>query len=503
MSILNLFGNRKIETPEKTEKRRYVRSWKAANIDRLTNDWQTSSLSADGEVLGKLKTLRARGRDLWMNDDYAKKYIGMVSTNVIGSTGVVLQNKAIDFNGKLDERANKLVEDAFWKWGEKFCEVTGTMNWVGVQRLVAETAARDGEIFIRKIRNFDNPFKFSLQILEPDYCPDEYNIEAMNGGNVVVMGVEKNNWNKPIAYYFTAKHPGDARYLYVNQKYIRIPAEEIYHIFLPSRSNQTRGWSWLATAMPGLKMLSAYAEAEVVAARASACKMGWLTKEEGEDKYKGDTTNSEGQVVSEFEAGIIEELPAGLKFQGWDPQHPNSNFGQFHKDILRRVASGLEVSYNALANDLESTSYSSGRIGILEERDNWRKLQQWIISVFHQKVFEDWLDMALMTGQIPLPYAKFDKFNAATWHPRGFCWVDPEKDSRANVNSIEYGLKTRTEELAERGIDFNEHLQQLKAEKEAIEAAGLAFVNPTSQKGGQVIPEMTSQGDDNGQKQAD
>jgi len=504
MNLLPALMGRFGYVPKRAARGMYARGWKAAAQDRLSADWQTASLSADGELRGKLVTLRARSRDLWMNDDYAAKYIAMVSTNVIGSGGVVLQNKAMDIrngaDGKpvqtLDEAANRAIEDAWWAWGEKYCESTGTMNFLALQKLVIETVARDGEIFIRKIKGFDNPFRFTLQVLEADFCPADLEVEQLRGGNRVVMGVELDKWSRPAAYYFTARNPVEGSpYLYFQDKYLRVPAEEVIHVFLKSRSSQTRGWPWMATAMSRLKMLGAYEESEVIAARAGACKMGFFTKAEGEDKYVGDTKDAEGVKVSEFEPGLLEELPAGLDFKGYDPQHPNSNFGIFTKSVLRGIAAGLNVSYNALANDLESTSYSSGRIGVLEERDNWRSKQQWIISTFHGPVFEPWLNMALLTGNVRLPIAKYDKFNQPTWHPRGWAWVDPSKDSAANIGDINFGLKTRTETLAEMGKDFTEHLAQLVTEKQAIEAAGLVFSTP-----GQTV--MPDKGQDDGGKPA-
>lgn len=503
----------------KAAKHFFMRGWKAANQDRLTHDWQSTSLSADGELLYRLKILRARARDLWMNDDYAKRYIGMLTTNIIGAKGIILQNKAIEDPGKFDvktkkyvgrrfdNRANEIIEDAFKRWGKKgVCEVTGKMSWVKLQGVVIESAGRDGEIFVRKVRGWNNGFGFALQLLEADYCPDEYNVEALPNGNRVVMGIEIDTWGRTVAYYFTAKHPGDGQYLYVNQKYLRIPAEEIIHVFDITRAHQTRGYPWMITPATRLKMLNAYEEAEVVAARAGASKMGFFEEEVGGEgvKYTGDKVTEDKEVISEFEPGTMEKLPPGLKFQGWDPQHPNSNYGQFHKDVLRSISSGLEVSYNALANDLESTSYSSGRIGVLEERENWKKRQSWMIDVFHQPVFESWLDMALLTGQVNLPMVKYDKFNAPTWHARGWDWVDPSKDSKANIESLDKGLKTYTEILAEKGKDFEEHMQQCVEEREYMKEMGLQFTaSPAAVKSHDDDNDDGDDGDNQGRDKKD
>jgi capsid protein len=53
------------------------------------------------------------------------------------------------------------------------------------------------------------------------------------------------------------------------------------------------------------------------------------------------------------EPGSFEQLSAGMSISSWDPQHPVTAFSEFHKAVLRGIASSLGVSYAALASDLE------------------------------------------------------------------------------------------------------------------------------------------------------
>ena len=76
-----------------------------------------------------------------------------------------------------------------------------------------------------------------------------------------------------------------------------------------------------------------------------------------------------------------------------------------------------------------------------------------------------------------MPYAKFDKFNAATWQPRGFDWVDPKSDIEADIIAIDAGLKTRAEIAAERGKDLRDIFEQLSREKELADEYGLEFTS--------------------------
>ena len=60
-------------------------------------------------------------------------------------------------------------------------------------------------------------------------------------------------------------------------KHIRIPAEQVIHIFMPLRAGQTRGEPWLSPVMPAMKQLGGFREAAVINARIGASKMGFFT----------------------------------------------------------------------------------------------------------------------------------------------------------------------------------------------------------------------------------
>lgn len=472
--IFRYFGYRKVKGVR--------RGYSAGLVNRLTADWIKSPLSADADIRYTLKTMRARSRELAINNDYARKFIKMCLINVIGPKGITLQVKAKDLNGKLDRRANQLIEDAFRKWSYKdYASVDGSLCWCDIKRLVLETVVRDGEVLIRKVKGFDNDFGFALQLLEPDHLDEELN-KTLGNGNKIRMGIEFNKWNRPVAYYILANHPGD--YIYGNtiqRQYERIPANEIIHLFVRERISQSRGVPWMHSAMTRLNMLGAYEEAALVAARAGACKMGFLKTPTGEE-YIGDDKDDSGNVISETEPGLIEQLPAGWEFSAFDPKYPDANYMPFMKIMLRGIASGLLVAYNSLASDLEGVNYSSIRAGVIEERDSWRIIQRWFIEHFCDDIFSEWLDMALLTQAIPLPVEKYEKFDAAKWHARGWAWVDPLKDEEANRLAVNNGFNTRSAILAEQGLDLEEVFEQLAEEKELQDKLGLVFDGEADQK---------------------
>ena len=69
----------------------YNRSFIAAENSRLYN-WQSASdRTADGDVKNALVQLRRRSRELVQNEPLAKRYISLMSTQILGRQGIKLQ----------------------------------------------------------------------------------------------------------------------------------------------------------------------------------------------------------------------------------------------------------------------------------------------------------------------------------------------------------------------------------------------------------------------------
>lgn len=450
-------------------------------IDRLTASFGATSQSADREIYQTLRVLRARSRNLSQNNVYMRKFLHSLQVNVIGHEGIVLQNKAKDINGKYDEEANKTIE-AHWAsfCEEGVCDVTGEFSFKEICSLALESAARDGDVFIRLVSGWRrNKYRFALQLIEADLLDENYNRELPNG-NKIIMGVEKNKWGKRVKYHFSTKHPGD--YSYNGNRYEAIDASEILPLFVAERIGQTRGVPWAYASMILLNNIGAYTEAAILNARIGASKMGFYkTSDDGDFSKIATTANAEGEFMEEAEPGVFGKLPAGWDFQAYSPDYPHGEFPEFNKAMLRGAASGLLMAYGSISSDLSDANYSSMRSGKVDERDAYKFLQKWFVQKIPNKIFPLWLDMSLISGAITFPsgkalsYSKYDKFNAASWQTRGFDWVDPKNDIEADIVAINFGLKTRSDVAASRGKDLRDIFEQLKREKDMAEEYGLVF----------------------------
>lgn len=238
--------------------------------------------------------------------------------------------------------------------------------------------------------------------------------------------------------------------------------------------------------------LAKYTEASLKNARVSQ-KLGWYERSAEAGDYVGEEDDL-GRFIEDYVPGEIFIAPAGYKFNGFDPKFPSDQYGAFTKAITRELASAMGVSYNTLANDLEGVNYSSIRAGLLDEREFYKEVQNWLKEKFLNPVFSAWLEMFLVSPDTRLPFNKFEKFNKPTWRGRSWPWVDPLKDSQAQEMALRNGFKTRRQILAESGLDYEETMLQLAAEKEYEEKLGLKFGDLNAPN--QNSPATTSEGDD-------
>jgi capsid protein len=81
-----------------------------------------------------------------------------------------------------------------------------------------------------------------------------------------------------------------------------------------------------------------------------------------------------------------------------------------------------------------------------------------------------------------------ERYEAVRWYPRGWAWVDPQKEVEAYTKAVRSGFKTQAEVVAEGGGDIEDLLTARAAEVDRAEQLGLQFeTNPADdQLGGAV-----------------
>jgi lambda family phage portal protein len=462
-----------------TRRKRQRRNYAGASMSRLTSDWVSQNTSADAEIKNSLRVLRNRARSLVRDSDFAKSALRAVTNNVIGQ-GIKHQAQVrMIRGGRLDERTNGVIEHEWRKWGKaKNCHAGGTLSWGDIQRLCLRSMMESGEVFVRFVNQSfgDSRVPFGLEVLEADLLDDDYTGIEQNG-NRVRMGVEVNEWSRPVAYHFLSYHPGDYQFAggqIAKKRRIRVPAEQIVHLYSAERPGQTRGISAFASAIMRLNNLKGYEEAEIIAARASSAMMGFVRTPDQELFEDG---TFEDQSVLDFAPGSIRRLAPGEEMQFFSPQRPDDAFTPFVAQMLRAVASGVGCSYTQVSSDFSQSNYSSSRLELIETRAHYRTLQQYIIERLCQPVYEKWMDMAVMAGELRVSGYDMDpdRYYESKWVAPAAQFVDPQKEAEAYKSLIRSGIMTLSQVIALHGGDFEETMRQRQHELATMDELGIVL----------------------------
>jgi lambda family phage portal protein len=470
-----------------------VRRFSGARIDRTSSDWLTTEVSINQELRADLNLLRARGRDLSHNNDYACKFVGMVKNNIIGPGGIRLQSRVEDTPGKPDQLARAAIESGWEDWG-KVCDITGQQTLRDMCETMVGGLPSDGEFLLRLILGKDagNKYGLALQLIDVDRIDTTYNAAATHNTNAVIMGVEVDTYRRPLALHLYAGHPSDG--INSNRQRIRVPMAELIHYFKKERPGQVRGIPWMAPGMLSLHHLGNFKLSALLAAEHGANHYGFFTSADGGPPIGGDEA---GQTITTSQPGTYDTLPSGTTFQPHESKYPNEVFGPFVKTTLQRIASGWRVAYHSLANDLEGVSYSSIRSGALEERDRWSDDQEWFTGGVMERLFQTWLQTSLLMGAITmpngsaLPASKIDKFRKHEWQPRRWEWVDPQGDMNAKILAVKAGLMAPQDLAASMGYDFDDVLTAIASAQKQAAALGVKLTaydpTPGANQGTQTV----------------
>jgi len=441
----------------------------AGDTDRLTTGWTTNPVSILTIIEQKWRVMCARGREAAFNTDHGKHFLRLVKQNVIGPKGVVVVPTVTLADGSPDTMARKALRTALDEWGRE-PEVTGTMSIEDVENLLIETAARDGEAFVRRLKGRRyGKFHYQLQLIDPVRVPVNYRTKLPNG-NRVRAGIEFTAEGRPVAYYVRTDLDDFVEAVeYSGAKYERIPASEVWHLFVPEFINQPRGLSWMGTALTRLHHLSKFESAAVINARLGASKMGFFEPNPEFVDFEDDE-DSEESLPMDAAPGTFEELPPGYSFREWNPQYPQGDFEPFTNAVLHSVSAGLGVAFASLSGHLGEGSYSSNRSGEQTEQDRWVGIQWWFIRKFVRHLYEEWVSIAVLAGAVtigntPLKVERVAQYKAARYQGRRWSWWDPSKDIPAHRAAQDGRMRSISSTIRERGEDPDEVFDEIAEER--------------------------------------
>jgi len=427
-------------------------AYEGARTGRRTSGWLTPNTGPNAEIATAAVRLRARSRDLVRNNPFAARAVAAIAANAVG-TGIVARTQARE----VAER---------WAAWTSMCDADGTLDWYGIQALVARTVVESGEclVYLRPRRpddGIDPPLQ--LQVLEPDYLDASKTGPTKTGYQL--QGIEYDKLGRRVAYWLYDRHPGDILPGKLSSR--RVPADRVLHVYRKDRPGQERGVPWLAPVIVRARDLDDYEEAELVRKKIEACFSAFVIGgDPGRTIGAGRTDSDTGQRIERFEPGMITYLGNDEDVRFATPQ-PSAGYPEYVRHQLRAIAVGIGVPYELLTGDLSQVNYSSIRAGLLEFR---RTIEQfrWMVLIpqLCQPVWQRFTSLLSLGAAAAVP---------VTWTPSAWESVDPQKEAAAVQMRIRNGLTTWREAVSEMGYDADDQLEEIQRTNEAWDQAGIVL----------------------------
>lgn len=478
--------------------RKVLRSYAMGEPSRTSNGRNPKNQSADQEALGPFgaDAGRAWARDLVRNNAYAWGVVDSIVSNVVGS-GIgalsILEGPDGEDLATINEKRDKI-----WSYWCEVCEINNQYTFAEIQAICMREMVEAGEVLIRYIktpeltyRGIKRPVPLAIEIIEVDRLAgdkDTYTARmTKEGGNRIVRGVEIDDLGRPVAYWIYKDHPSQP-YTF-NRTPVRVPANEIRHLFRRDRVGQTRGITWFAPALNWMRDLGTYVDNEMTASAISSCftvaiktdhPMGTLGSPDGQR-----STDEAGNAFENIQPGLIMRLKSNEDVVGINPGRPNSGSEPWIQLILRSIAVGTGLSYEVVARDYSQTSYSSSRTSQLEDRRRFRTWQNYLINNLCQPTWDAFTDAAAIAGIDGFPTSQqldADRraFAPVDWQTQQWEWVDPSVEQQANESSLNSFTNTYANVLGSRGMNYRSVFYQIAKEKRMLKSLNL--MTPTEQQ---------------------
>nr|VFK12804.1 MAG: phage portal protein, lambda family [Candidatus Kentron sp. LFY] len=471
--------------------------------------WIPQLKSADADLLPDRELLTARAHDTVRNFALVSGGVQAQLDNIVGA-GLRLSAKpdwrALGQSADWASEWSRQVESKWRNWSEDIdfrCDASRRLPFSGMLGLAMRSFLVSGEILATaEWLPERGHYATAIQIIDPARLSnpnDQPDIDRRRAG------VEMDSRGAPIAYHIREAMQGDA-WLGANP-YIwrRVSLEtqwgrrQVLHVYEQDRPGQTRGKTGIAAILAKGKTLERFQDASLEASIVNAMYAAVIESEfDYAQVVEALGGNAGGESASDmadamlgaqadyhdggtvrFDGVKIPHLYPGEKFRMVSSEHPGPQFAEFEKSVIRHLAAGMGVSYEQLARDYSETNYSGARAGMLEAWKFFASRRQFIGQNFARQVYALWLEEAMDKGDVELPKGAPDFYTAKTawcgcrWIGPGKGHIDPLKEVKADVLEMENGFKTLEDACAERGVDWEENLEQMAREKQRMRELGI------------------------------
>ena len=364
------------------------------------------------------------------------------------------------------------ISASFERWTDT-ADAEGRSDFYGLQELIMRRMVVDGEAFVAFVHDARGSLR--LRLIDGEQVDASMHRELANGVRIIA-GIEFDAAGRRLAYHVFRERPGLP--LGTTFETVRLPAEDVCHIFRMDVPGQVRGLSWFAPVLLRLADYDAASDAQLVRQKVAALLTGFIIDPNAEPVGFPGQPDSSGNLEGGMEPGALKVLHPGQDIRFSDPASVGAEVIEFLKVTAREIAAGLGVPYETLTGDLSGTNYSSIRAGLVAFRRRVEALQHNVLVYqFCRPVWRRFVTAEVLSGRLAAPGFERDPepYLSARWITPRQEWVDPAKDSQAEIAAIGAGLMSRRQAVAARGYDLEALDAEIAADNARAAALGLNF----------------------------
>jgi lambda family phage portal protein len=471
----------------------------ASKKDRLTDDWQPTSLSPTSIHRMDHNLLLRRARDLVENNPYAKSGVEAYVANVVGC--------GITPKPLLDSPVQRKQWIEAWNWwgGEYVpqADYTGQQHIYELMALWLEEVIVAGGCltYFRPLdpdQYRDQPIKLAIELIPEERFADEKDdyiawLAKKKTANPIVRGVERDpRSGVALGYWIRPAHPSEAG---MAMEPVRLDARDCRYAYFKRRIGQVRGFSLLKAVVMWLWKLGYYVDNELMASAIKSCFAVLINTDAADGDFEGLEDDSEGSFITDTNGNPLEKIEPGIigRFKGKDgkvsgigPNTPTNDQEAWIVMIQRSIGIGMGLSYEELVRDYSRANFGSLRAGANSDRKRFRPMQHFVVNHFGRPIWMRFVHAATQAGLDGFPRpsqltANYHDFLRCAWRLPGWASVNPWDDARAAVMEIDNGLSTREDYIASKGErDWEDVDEQAEREAESERARGLNYGKPGS-----------------------
>jgi lambda family phage portal protein len=419
----------------------------------------------------------------------AKRARYLVANNALAASGTEAWGSALVGTGikpqstHSDQSVRTTLNLSFEAWTDE-ADADGLTDFYGLQAIMVRRMVVDGEAFALLVNAGGS---FHVRLIDPEQVDPSLNRE-MRGGGRIVQGIEFDAAGRRVAYHVLPERPG-MPFAVLALTPIRIPAEQMVHMFRPEVPGQVRGITWFAPVMLRMTDLDQTRDAQIVRQKVGAMLAGFIKQMNGSGQpFEGEQQGS--ALLGGLEPGTMKYLGPDEDIVFSAPPVIGADAISFMKLTEREIAVGLGLPAAHLTGDLSDVNYSSIRAGLVEFRRRVEALQHSVIAFQALRpIWRRWAMTEVLSGRVQ---TTVDAAMPVKFITPKQAWVDPANDVQAELDAIAGGLMSRREAVTSRGVDIEALDAEIAADNERAKMLGLTFTTPKKQEVANADPQSAA-----------